>query len=291
VQPITVCATTGHGELPLEKVDKEADWSMVVERLRGEGMNVQPVALGAGVPAQCKVVLVPGPTTPLSPEEALAVQTFVQRGGGLVVAAASRPVTAQVAAAGQETTLPAIAVDPSLTVRELPGALLIVDGYADHPINRGFAQARATVWFQPRVVITTGKAQVLVKASAASWGERDLVTAPPEKNEDDVGGPVALAAISQNGRVVAIGSAESFTTAVLKGGLSAGDLWLAHAIRFVSGTPAPNVAIAARGIDQVRLVLTPNQRRVVTWLSITGIPLVWTLIGALVLIVRRRRAQ
>jgi hypothetical protein len=303
---VTVCATTDHGELPLEHIAGDADWAIVVDRLRGEGMTVAPVDLGAGVPAHCKVLVIPGPTTPVSPAEALAVQAFVQRGGGLVVAAASRPVVAQLAAAGQETTLaptglegvlaaaglglpPAIVVDPSLTVRELPGALLVVDGYTTQPINAGFAQARATVWFQPRVVIATGSAQPLVHASSASWGERDLVTSPPEKNEDDLAGPTALAAISQSGRIVVVGSAESFSTAVLKAGLSAGDLWLAHAIRFVSGMPAPKVAIAPRGLDQVRLVLTPTQRRSITWLSIAGIPLLWTVFGALIVIARRRR--
>ena len=305
-QPLNVCATTGHGELPLVHVEKDADWSGVVERLRGEGMTVAPVQIGAGVPEHCKVLVVPGPTTPLTPGEALGVQKFLQRGGGLVVAAASRPVVAQVAATGQETTLAstglegvlgtaklglpaAIAVDPSLTVRELPGGLLVIDGYTAHPISDGFPQARATVWFQPRVVVVSGKAKPLVQASAASWGERDLVTAPPQKNEDDYAGPVALAAISENGRVVAIGSAESFSTAVLEGGLSASDLWLAHAIRFVSGAPVTKVAVRSHGLDQVRLVMTPGQRKIVTWLSITGIPLVWTLVGALVLLVRRRR--
>ncbi|HUS32051.1 MAG TPA: Gldg family protein [Kofleriaceae bacterium] len=305
-QPLNVCATTGHGELPLVHDPKDADWSAVVERLRGEGMTVAPVQIGAGVPEHCKVLVVAGPTTPLSSAEAIGVQTFLQRGGSLVVAAASRPVVASVAAAGQETTLastgleavlgtvklglpPAIAVDPTLTVRELPGALLVIDGYAAHPINDGFPQARATVWFQPRVVLATGKAQPLVRASTASWGERDLVSAPPQKNEDDVGGPAVLAAISENGHVIAIGSAESFSTAVLKGGLSASDRWLAHAIRFASGTPLPKVTLGSRGLDQVRLVLTPAQRRIVTWLSITGIPLVWTLFGALVIVLRRRK--
>ncbi|HTL36183.1 MAG TPA: Gldg family protein [Kofleriaceae bacterium] len=314
--PVTVCATTGHGELPLARDAKEADWFLVVERLRGEGMTVAPVDIGAGVPEKCKVLVVPGPTTPLSGGEALAVQSFLQRGGGLVVAAASRPIvgagaggesatSTRLAATGLEGVLgtaglglpPAIAVDPSLTVREIPGALLVVDGYADHPVNAGFAQARATVWFQPRVVIASKGAQPLVRASSASWGERDLVTAPPEKNEDDVAGPAVLAALGapatkgEASRVLVIGSAESFSTAVLKGGLSAADLWLAHAIRYVAGVPVPKVAIGARGVDQVRLVMTPAQRRIVTWLSITGIPLVWAVLGALVLVARRRKSS
>jgi hypothetical protein len=47
----------------------------------------------------------------------------------------------------------AIAIDPTLVVRELPGALLVTDGYAAHEINAGFPRMRATLWFQPRAVL------------------------------------------------------------------------------------------------------------------------------------------
>jgi CHASE2 domain-containing sensor protein len=91
------------------------------------------------------------------------------------------------------------------------------------------------------------------------------------------------------GRIVAIGSAESFTTAILKGGISAGDLWLAHAVRYLAGKQPPKVNVAARSVDQIRLVMTSRQRRTVMLLSIAGIPLAWLFIGALVVLVRRRR--
>jgi hypothetical protein len=99
-----------------------------------------------------------------------------------------------------------------------------------------------------------------------------------------------LAAIGAGpARVLALGSAESFTTAVLAGGASASDLWLVQAVRFLAGKPAPSVTIAPRAAEQVRLVLTDTQRRTVMALCIAGIPLAWLVIGALVLLVRRRR--
>jgi ABC-2 type transport system permease protein len=299
--PVTACATTGHNELPLDAAPQDADWHLVGERLRAEGIELQTITVDAAIPPACNVLLVPGPTTPLSPTEALAVQTFVQRGGGLLVAAASRPVTGaatSLATTGLEGLLgthglglpPAIAVDPGLEVREVRGALLVVDGYAPHEINTGFAATRATLWFQPRVVLTSTGAMPLVTATATSWGERDLVHGPPEKNEDDLAGPVVLAALGSptTGRVIAIGSAESFTTAVLAGSASAADLWLANAVRFLAGKPAPRVAIAPRAPDQIRLVMTPAQRSTIIALSIAGIPLAWILLGALLLVVRRR---
>jgi ABC-2 type transport system permease protein len=299
-EPITVCTTTGHGELPLDHADKDADWSMLADRLRAEGMTVQPLDTPE-IPATCNVVIVAGPSTPLSPTEALSLQAFVARGGGLLVAAASRPVPEGLAATGLEgllssagLSLPqAIAVDVTLTVREIPGALLVVDGYTDHEINEGFASTRATIWFQPRPVITSGSAQPLVIATGDSWGERDLVHAPPHKDDDDLAGPMVLAAVGghtgKGGRIVAIGSAESFTTAILKGGVSAGDLWLAHVVRYLAGKHPPKVSIAARSVDQIRLVMTSSQRRTVMLLSIAGIPLAWMFVGALVVLLRRRR--
>ena len=105
---------------------------------------------------------------------------------------------------------------------------------------------------------------------------------------DDIAGPVAFAAVGAH-KVVAVGSAESFMTTLLAGSASTADLWLAHAVRFVAGKPAPKVSIAARAPDQVRLLMTSGQRRAVMVLSILGIPLAWIVVGALLLLARKRR--
>ncbi len=303
--PVWVCATSGHDELPFEAAAAdEADWSLVTQRLAGEGIHLDVSSLEEGISRQCNVLVVAGPTRAFSPDEALEVQRFLKRGGALLVAAASRPISGAtqgttLASTGLEGLLgadglglpAAITVDPSLTVREIPGALLVVAGYAKHAINTGFQDTRATVWFQPRPVLATNGATPLVTTTPASWGERDLITAPPAKDGDDIGGPIVLAAIGKSGRVLAVGSAESFTSAVLRGSASAGDLWLAQAIRHLAGRPAPQLAIPPRAADQVRLVMTAWQRRVVLALSIAGIPLAWIVVGAAILIGRRRREQ
>lgn len=300
--PLTVCATTGHGELPIATRDpKGADWFTVADRLRGEGMTIEELPPADAIPARCSVLVVAGPAQPLTAREALAVQTYLHSGGSLLVAAASRMVgggTGSLGSTGLEGVLAehglglpfAIVVDPELTVRELPGALLVIDGYADHPINAGFRGARATMWYQPRAVIATGGARALITAGPGSWGERDLVTAPPTAADDDLAGPVPLAAIGTTGRTVVTGSAESISTAVLSHGVSAGDLWIARAIRFLSGTHEPRLAIEATAPSQVRLVMTGGQRNAVIALSVGGIPLAWGLLGGLVVWWRRRRS-
>lgn len=78
-------------------------------------------------------------------------------------------------------------------------------------------------------------------------------------------------------------------TTLLRGSASAADLWLARAVRYLAGKPAPKVSVAARAPEQVRLVMTDGQRRAVLVLSIAGIPLAWIVIGAMLLVVRRRQ--
>ncbi|HEY1556384.1 MAG TPA: Gldg family protein [Kofleriaceae bacterium] len=293
--PLVACATTGHGELPIDRhAPNDADWTAVADRLRGEGATIQTIDLAQGIPAACQVVLVIGPTTPLSDREALAVQHF---GGGVLVAAASRGSPGPTGLEGvlREHGLglpPAIAIDPTLAVRELPGALLVLDGYADHPINAGFARTRATLWYQPRAVIAADGARPLVSASAASWGERDLVHGPPAKDADDLAGPVALAAAGKPpGRMIAIGSAESFATSIVTGGASAGDLWIARAVRWLAAEPEPRASAGARPATEVRLVMTDGERSAVIALCTGGIPLAWIALGGAFVAWRRRRAR
>ncbi len=300
-QPVRLCATTGHGELALDRQPSLRDWSSVARRLRGEGMTLDAIAPGP-IPAGCHAVIVAGPTSPLAPEEALAIQRHVAAGGGLVVAArvagqGAGPGDAALPPTGLEAMLageglglaPAIAVDPSLAAQDAGGAIVIVDGYTDHPIDRGFAKARPTLWFQPRVVTTRGAARPLISASAASWGERDLVR-PPAKDGDDLAGPVAIAAVGGAHRVIVIGSADSLASNILDGLGSASDLWLARAVRFASGVAEPQIAVAERAPDQVRLVMTAGQRRAVIALSVAGVPLAWIVVGGLVVWWRRRRS-
>lgn len=298
--PVKVCFTAGHGELPIDQKDtKGADWTLVADRLRAEGMTVETVNLGSLVSAACNVLVVAGPSTPFADADALELQAHVRRGGALLVAAASRTLDGSLGATGLEAVLAsdklgihaAIVVDPALTVRELPGALLVTDGYTDHAINAGFRGARPTLWFQPRPVVTEKGATPLVIASAQSWGERDLLHGPPKKDLDDLAGPSVLAALGASGRVLALGSAESLSAAMLDGGASAGDLWVAHAIRFLAGAPEPVIAVAATAPAQVRLVMTSAQRTTVIAICVGVIPLAWVLVGGALVWWRRRRAE
>jgi ABC-2 type transport system permease protein len=287
-QPVRACATTGHGELGLDQ-----QWSTVAARLRGDGIDLR-----TGVDENCDVVIVAGPTTPFSAAEALQLQELVKRGGGLLLAAsspASGPppsdgLAGMLAAEGVAVT-DAIAVDPALAVRDLPGALLVTSGYTHHAVNQGFVGDRAILWERPRAVaVTSGIGQPLISATLSSWGETDLAQDVATKGPEDLAGPVALAAVGAH-KVIVVGSAESFSNAALARGAYAGDLWLARAVRWLAGKAPPKLAGGTRTPDSIRLVLTDAQRSAVIALCTAGIPLAWIVLGGGLVLWRRRRAR
>lgn len=299
--PIAVCATAGHGELPFDVTDTRADWSLVADRLRGEGMTIEAISLASAIPARCSVLVVAGPSTPLSPDEALVVQSYLAEGGALLVAAPARVVGRgddRVGRTGLEAVLAqsglglprAITIDPAWTLKEIHGSILVFSGYTDHAIDRGFQNARPTMWVLPRAVLVESGARALVTASPESWAETDVDAQSAERGPDDLAGPIVLAAIGKGERVIALASAEDFSTVSLAGYASAGDLWLAQAIRFLAKAPEPTVDVAARRPDQIRLVMTDGQRRAVIALSVAGIPLVWILVGGAIVLWRRKRS-
>jgi ABC-2 type transport system permease protein len=288
--PVRACATTGHGELSLDTpAQAGADWTAIGARLRGEGISIQ-----SGIDASCDVVIVAGPTTPFSPDDELALQKYLIAGKALLVAAASPPGTTppetglEGLLAGQRISLPiALAVDPALAVRAVPGALVVTSGFAPHVVNTGFAGDRALLLQRPRVVVG-GK--TLVSTTPNGWGERDLDRDVAEKDPDDFAGPVTLAA-EGTGHVIVVGSAESFSTAALAPGGYANAFWLTRVVRYLANKLPAAPATGTRTPDSVRLVLTDAQRTAVVATCTAGIPLLWIVLGGGFVLWRRRRAR
>ena len=104
-----ICATSGHGEMPLSEAGGgAADWSAVGERLRRDGFAIEDVGqLTSGVPDRCRVLVVAGPQAPLPSDAALAVSHYLDHGGRLLVAADDQPL----AQAGGGATLPATGLE------------------------------------------------------------------------------------------------------------------------------------------------------------------------------------
>ena len=170
--PITACATTGHGELPLEHAPTGRRLALVADRLRAEGMTVETSRSTPAMPGalqrrrrrrdrrrRCR-----------RPRRSRS-SSYVARGGGLLVAAASRPCTATattLAATGLEGAARRRRARPAAGDRRRSDARRCASCPARcssstatrPPDQRGLrADARATLWFQPRVVVAPGPAQ------------------------------------------------------------------------------------------------------------------------------------
>jgi ABC-2 type transport system permease protein len=302
------CATSGHGEMSLEPAP-EADrphWGAVAERLRRSGIAVEEVGdVAGGVPARCTALVVAGPEVPLGPDAALAIDSYLQKRGRLLVAAADVPVGGTLPATGLELVLAergvslpqAVVVDPSSEL-ELPLAWATTTGYDQfHPVTAAFRGRRLTVWQHPRAVARAPSDQwiytPLVSAGPAAWAESDLaalfagrdVAAGPG---DGIGLTDVVAASSGAGsRIVVVGSATSPSSQLAGRGIGAADALVASAVAWLVSRPNA-VYVAARAPEHVRLIMTPRERGAVFAVCVVLLPLLAAGLGALLWWRRRR---
>ncbi len=307
--PAVVCLTTGHGELDVAETQDGIDVSLAAARLRRDGVRVTPLdQLVAGVPVSCTVVAALGPT-PLRAAEQKAIVDHVARGGALLVAARSRrddPASA-LSDTGLETILggvglafsSSVVLDPSRALDQGAGQRFqVVAGYGDHRAVRGFQLLRPTTWEMVRPVIATPRAgithDVLVSASSdARTVDVDGTVMPPRPGEPAPA--IAVWAQGQGGQgrrpgtIVAIGSAESMSSAAPRAGRGAGDLFLSSVLGALAGRARPDLALPDEAPPQVRLLMTPAERRAVVAISIGVLPLVFAALGITLGVWRRRR--
>jgi hypothetical protein len=311
-----VCATSGHGEMPLAAEEARAHWGQVGQRLQRDGFAVEDAGdVRDGVPERCRVLIVAGPQVPLSPDSALAVARYLESGGRLLVAAADAAASGQGGAAtlgatGLELVLagygvalpPAVVVDPQGAL-DVPLAWATATGYGAHPITAAFQGRRLTVWQHPRVILYSDPASgaagrrgtMLVRGSPVAWGESDLAALfggrDVEAGPDDLVGAAAVAvaveADRRGARLVVLGSATSPSSELVGRGLGSADALVASAVSWLAGRTV-SLDIGAKTPEYVRLVMSQAARRGVFVLCVVLLPLVAAGLGALLWWRRRR---
>ena len=273
--PRTVCTTRGHGEA--------APWPAVFARLADDAIATEPIDGTAEVPARCAVVAVLAARTPLAADDQRGLAAYLDRGGRLLVAVsgAGDPTSGvDVVLARWGVGVGAGWIDDPDGAIDLPRGVRVIEGYADHPIVRGFQGRRPTVWQGARPLRVAAPAAVVVATSArgrAVDGDRPLADAAPQ----------ALMAVATRGeaRVVVMSGAEGVAIDPAVRGHGT-DLLAARALAWLAGR-TPDVAVPDKPGDQVRLVLTAGERRAVAGAAVVGLPLV--VVAILALWARRRR--
>lgn len=206
--------TQGHGEKDPVSTDR-AGYGTAVEAMKQDNFAVEPLVLiqQKVIPDDATIVVIAGPTTDFFQPEIDALNTYVNKGGKVLVMmdpllkGPAQPLLTQFLAdwgirAGNDVVLDASGLGQVLgTDASVP----VAAQYPSHPITEGFRVVTAYPMARSMSPIEGGSnshtAQALVNTSPQSWSEADLPSlstgdAKVEFNADkgDKQGPVTLGA-------------------------------------------------------------------------------------------------
>ena len=319
----TILFTTGHGEPSLDSFEPRG-FGRLQRFLGQDNFTIEEWAsLGkAEVPAEADLIVVAGPSQPFAQPELQLLSRYVEGGGRLLVlldpnlTATGRVADSGLAAwlAGRGVTVGEdVVIDPTNLLPFFSAETIFAGNYGDHAITDALRQARVPVVFSLARSVRAapgaaeGTVTELVQTSADGWGETDLESlSGVEKGAADLAGPVGLgvavelssggqppseegvpapAAPSAGARMVVFGDSDFATNAQLDQPGNA--TLIANTLNWMVQRET-HLGIPPKEPEQVRLSLTPQERRQAFWLVVAGIPAA-TLIAGIAITVRRRR--
>ena len=307
----------GHGEKSAEGADRDS-YQAIAAALSSENFSHAPLVLAQqkDVPADATVLIVAGPTTDFLAPEVDILRGYLARGGKVLFLLDPQTKPELPDFPNLIALIKEWGIDPGNNVvvdgsgvgqvlgtgPEVP----IAAKYNPHPITQNFNVLTAYSLARSVTANQAGAnnrfAQNLVETSAAAWGETDIkslmTTGRVGEDERDLKGPVPLAAAVSAGvtgadpaapadpavpeapkpesRVVVIGDSD-FASNRWLGIPGNRDLflntvnWLAQQENLIS--------IRAKDPEDRRITLTPDQDRLIFWLTIFIIPGLILLMG------------
>ncbi|MDD5369746.1 MAG: Gldg family protein [Anaerolineaceae bacterium] len=255
---------TGHGERDPNSADQNG-LSSAKAALEGKGYSVKSLNLIASpqIPSDAKVVIIAGPSKPVTENEVKLISNYLDKGGSLIVMEEPLPVTdfgnatdpiAEYLAATWNIRLGAdFVIDRSVN----PPTVAAASEYGSSPITDRM-KTTVTVFPTARSVTeakTGSDARVipviLVKTAPQSWAETNFTDLAQNKADYNAGqdliGPVPIAASAQiadkaNARVVVIGDSD-FASNAANSEYANNDFfinsvdWAAHQDNLINITP------------------------------------------------------
>ena len=293
----TVCFVTGHGEKSLTDTGphgySEADAGMKRENYETKTINL---VQSNGVPSECSVVVVDGPTQSYFPQETTMLSKYLDDGGKALFEL--DPVTSdRQQPANLDSILSAwnvklgnnIAIDASGMGRLFgagPEIPLVVD-YGDSPITKTLQR---TMTFFPLAQTVTPADQSkldpqiteLLKTSNSSFTTPKLAREVSYDPKTDSMGPLSLGVAaskkvgSKTARLVAIGNS-SFASNEVFGQSSNGDLFL-NSVDWLTADQNL-ISIRPKSPTNRTVNLTESGQKALSWADIFGLPGVVLLVG------------
>jgi ABC-type uncharacterized transport system involved in gliding motility auxiliary subunit len=289
----TVCFVTGHGEKSLSDTSG-AGYSVAEQGLKKETYAVKSVNLVSenGVPSDCDVLVVAGPTQSYFPQEATMISKFLEAGGKAVIEVdpETDPKLEDVFRAWNMNVGNNVVIDASGMGRLIgagPGIPLVTD-YGASPITKGF-DGSMTFFPLARTVSVAEKSKSdpeaveLLKTSARSFTTANLKQKEIKYNpKTDTLGPLSLAVAAsrttggKGERLVVIGDSDFASNQAISQARN-GDLfyntidWLAHDENLISIRP--------KSPANRRVNMTEAQAAALKWLDLVFLPGVVILSG------------
>lgn len=296
-----VCFIAGHGEKSLTE-EGARGYSTADDGLKKEGYQTKSVNLveANGVPSDCNVVVVAGPTQSFFPQETEMIKKYLDAGGKALIE--EDPISEK---SQQDPKLEDIFQDWNVNV----GSNLIVDvsgvgrligtgpavplvvNYGDSPITKSLAE-RMTFFPLARTVTIADKSKVdpqqveLLKTSARSFTIPNLdVKEVKFDPKTDTAGPLSLGVSAsrkegnQEGRLVVIGDSDYASNQWINQQVN-GDLffntvdWLAQDENLISIRP--------KSVTNRRVTMTDAQSKLLWWFDLVVLPGIVIFAGAFI---------
>ncbi len=296
-----VCFTTGHGEKNIES-EEPRGYKFIAEGIRKDNYMVRSINIiqDKGIPRECNVLIIAGPTTDFFPAELDSIKDFIDRGGRVLALIDPNWKPSIVEFLKQYN----IQVDNDLIVDfsgvgQLFGmgpAVPLVAKYENHPMFKDFN----VMTFFPEACsvqpikdgqegITT---TVLFKSAPRSWGEKDFTSGKVKYDEGrDLKGPLPLAVLAtktldehKKAHVLVVGDSDFGMNAYVRNSGNY-DLFL-NMVNWLA-EEEDMVTIRPKEFDDRRVTLTERDSKVVLYVSVIGLPLI-IIIGGLMVYYRRR---
>ncbi len=292
--------TEGFGEASMQDPQDPKGFASAKLALEQENYEVKPLLLPSveQIPDDASVVVLAGPTRPLTDAAVAALEGYLKRGGHLLALVGPRIGGGKLApllASWGVKVGDDLVIDREVRLFEGPrlGVVPLSRTYGTHPITQGFRDF--TVYPQTSSVepAAEGKkgiqATSLVKTSESSWAETDIdgvfVRGTATLDDRDRKGPVSIAVAATanlkdlgfnppegvtEARLVVFGTPLFVDNQQLAQSQLNGDLFL-NAVGWLVGQ-SELVSIRSRSVRASRADLTPAQAARVFYLSVFIIP-------------------
>jgi ABC-type uncharacterized transport system involved in gliding motility auxiliary subunit len=308
---------TGHGEASVETAGGGAadrGLSVLSEALKRENMETADTTLLTGeVPADADVLAIIGPTRAFTEAEIDALNTFLDRGGRLLIAldpliepgGTMRPTRLEAMLAARGVVVhDDLVIDPSRRLPFYDLSAVYLEDFPAHPVTEGLEGFAVLMTVARSLTVEGDEGQVLVRTSNEGWGETDLamlLAGKPVALDDADNQPPAATAVAVEAKAAESGEEEAtenpaqYRLVVFGDSDFMTDLDISNAGNAILAANAFNwlaaredlVGIPPRDVEQVSLFLTQQQMRNLLLLVLVAMPGAAILAG--ILVWRRRR--